>query len=95
MSHEGGLFTSAAGWGPEAGAGAVFRYDDAGADRVETPLDAGFIVGCAVASDGLYAVALDCADGFGQSGPAEVGRYDGEWTTLGTVPAGGRCLDFG
>lgn len=94
-THDGSLFTSAAGWGPDTGTGGVFRYDDDGVDRIETPVDTGFLVGCAVASEGLYAVTLQCGDGFGQSHPAEVVRYDGEWTTLGTVPAGGRCLELG
>jgi len=92
--YEGDLFTSAVGWGPDDGTGATFIYTPDGIERIETPLDAAVIVGCAVTDSCLYAVTLGCRDGFGQSVPSELVRYDGEWDVLGTVPAGGRTLEL-
>lgn len=95
IPYDGLLYTSAYGWGPAEGHGAIFAIRN---DGVMEPIpfpgsESSFVLSWATDGHRLFGGTMGVAERFQQHSPADVLVYeDDNWSVVGTVPAGVKSL---
>ena len=94
IRYDGSLYTSAYGWGPKEGHGAIFATSNSTvAERIPFPgSESSFVLSWATDGHRLFAGTMQVIEGFQQHSPADVLCYEDDWSIVGMAPAGVKSL---